>query len=175
VVNPYATSIHLPPDVHDRIRLHDLFLRLIDQITILHQYQREKDSRGRLIATPEDVRLATRTMFDAIVIKADDLPDKVRRTFEMMKAYIKEKGGENYENYKFRVREIRLELNISKSTLANHINYLREAEYIQHVGGNDHRGNWYKIAWWDDYQAMRERIKSYLYRQIEEIEKNENK
>jgi hypothetical protein len=50
---------------------------------------------------------------------------------------------------------------------------LREAEYINHVGGNDQKGNWYKIAYWDDYQGMRERIKEFMYRQIEEIEQEE--
>jgi hypothetical protein len=155
------------------VRLHDLFLKLIDQITILHQFQRQKDGQGRLIATLEDVRLAIETMFDAIVLKADDISDKVRKTFEAMKKYIKGKAGDGHKEYKFKAREIRLGLNMGKSTLANHVQYLREAEYLQHAGGNDQVGNWYKIAYWDDYEGMRERIKNHLYEQVRKLEEEE--
>ena len=73
VVVPYATRIHLPDTVKDKRRLNSLYLALVSQITLLHQYQRKKDDSGRLISTLADLQLANEIMFDAIVLKADEL------------------------------------------------------------------------------------------------------
>lgn len=173
VVNPYATRVHLPPDAKDINRLHELFIRLINQITILHQYQREKDPQGRLITTIGDVELAVNIMFDAIVIKVDDLPENLRKFIERLKSYIKGKAGGNYHDYNFKLREARISLNMNKSALDNYVQSLLEMEYLQKTGGNDHKGYIYKISFWDDLEALRKRIKDYLFQQVEKIKKDQ--
>ena len=169
VLNPYATEIHLPEDAKDLIRLHDLFIRLVKQITLLHQFQRRKDGQGRLITEIQDVETAVNVMFDAIVIKVDDLNEKQRKFFENLKAFIKKAAVENYKDYQFKQREIRMSLTLSGSSVKNYVRELVELEYIEIVSLNEKRGNIYKISCWDNAQALRNRIKSYLQQQIDTI------
>jgi hypothetical protein len=172
VVNPYATSIHLPPEVKDPRRLNNLLRALIQQITLLHQYQRKKDAYGRLITTKEDVRLAIAIMFDAIVLKADDLNGQLRKFFEQLKNHVKSQGGDNYKDYTFRQKEIRMALMYSKTKVYGGIRELCEMEYIQKVwgNGNDPSGSLFKITCWDSVESLRERIKTYLNKQLDELQ-----
>ena len=170
VINPYATKISLPEDAKDLIRLHNLFIGLIEQITLLHQYQRKKDRQGRLITEIEDVETAVDVMFDAIVLKVDDLNEKLRKFFERLKHYVKNKGGEKFESYNFKLREIRMELDMCKTTVHENIQELLEMEYLQKVSGNDYQGYIYKIAYWDDITILRTRIKRNLQEQIDKIQ-----
>ncbi|MEM6772197.1 MAG: hypothetical protein AAF597_16605, partial [Bacteroidota bacterium] len=45
VVNPYADRIKLPEDAHKIRRLNELYQSFVRQITLLNQYQRERDER----------------------------------------------------------------------------------------------------------------------------------
>ena len=93
VVIPQAPNISLPEDVKDKRRLNSLYLSLVKQITLLHQYQRKQDAHGRLIATLEDLKIANEIMFDAIVLKVDDLHGPLRSFYEKLKKYLKEVAG----------------------------------------------------------------------------------
>ncbi len=167
VVIPQATRIHLPEDVKDKRRLNSLYLSLVGQITLLHQYQRKKDGAGRLIATTEDLELANEIMFDAIVLKVDDLHGPLRSFYEKLKEYLKEVAGRQAEKYSFRQRELRQALRMGRTSVYNYLRELLEMEYIQITGGSDRRGYDYKVNYWDDNEGLRQRIKTYLQKQIE--------
>ena len=166
VVNPYADKIKLPQQAHKIRRLHELFLCFVRQITLINQYQRRKDTEGRLITEKEDLETAIEIMFNSILLKVDELDGSLRQFYEDLKQYIKTKP--NPENYEFIQREIRFALFKSKSQLQRYINTLLELEYIQQTAIHG-KGNRYKILWWDNFEASRENLKKYLKEQVENI------
>lgn len=166
VINPYADKIHLPQEADQIRRLNDLYLSLVKQITLLHQYQRKKDRQGRLITTKEDLRAANEIMFESIILKVDELDGSLRQFFEAMKKYAKSSSQELI------LREVRQSLNMSKTRLHRYINDLVQLEYIQQTGGYANKGYRYKITYWDDIEALRAKIKKQLDGQIDDLPKD---
>ena len=172
VIIPYATRIHLPDSVKDKRRLNSLYLALVGQITLLHQYQRKQDKNNRLISTLEDLQLANEIMFDAIVLKADELHGSLRSFYERLKKWLEKTAGEQAKQYEFRQRELRQAFRLSKTAVANYLRELVELEYVQIAGGSERRGWQYKVQYWDDNEQLRLQIKTFLKQQIEHLEQN---
>ncbi len=166
VVIPQATKISLPEDVKDKRRLNSLYLSLVKQITLLHQYQRSKDETGRLVATKIDLQIANEIMFDAIVLKVDDLHGPLRSFYEKLKAYLKEVAGDQAEKYEFVQRELRHWMHRSNTYVKRHLRSLQALGYLVISGGSEYRGHRYQLVYWDDNEALRSRIKKYLDNQI---------
>ncbi len=167
VINPFADKIMLPLEAKMLRRLNSQFQNFVSQITILHQYQRKTDSKGRLIATKEDIQKAVDIFFSAIMIKVDELDGSTRQFFEKMKKYVKKQPKGT--THRFTAREIRQEVNISKSTNFKYFNSLLELEYIQAVEGSPNRGFKYLIVHWDNIEKTRAKIRSDLNRQLEAL------
>lgn len=167
VVNPYADKIMLPLEAKMLRRLNSQFQNFVSQITILHQYQRKTDSKGRLIATKEDILKAVEIFFSAIMIKVDELDGSTRQFFEKMKSYVRKQPKGT--THRFTAREIRQEMNISKSTNFKYFTMLQELEYIQAVEGSVNRGFKYLITHWDDIEKLRTKIKNELTQQLKEL------
>jgi len=165
VVNPYAGQIHLPEQAHKIRRLNDLYLSFVKQITLVHQYQREKDSQGRLISQKEDLRMANEIMFESIILKVDELDGSLRQFFERLKKHVENAAGRDGW---FILRDIRQSLHIGKTRLHRYINELMELEYLRQ-SGYANRGYSYQISYWDNIEALRNNIKMQLEKQIEEI------
>jgi predicted transcriptional regulator len=166
VVNPFATKLQLPEKVHKIRRLNEMYQAVIKQVTFLNQYQREQTADGKLITTIEDIEQATEILFESIVLKVDELDGSLRQFFERLKKYVKDK-----ENI-FTQREIRQEMNISKTQLQRFINSLLELEYIKYKGGFSNKGLKYQVDYWDNYQKIRIEIKNFLMQQIESLKGN---
>lgn len=164
VVNPYADKIMLPLEAKMLRRLNSQFQNFVSQITILHQYQRKTDAKGRLIATKEDIKMAVDIFFGAIMIKVDELDGSTRQFFEKMKKYVKKQTKGT--THKFTAREIRQEVNISKSTNFKYFNSLLELEYIQAVEGSPNRGFKYMVVHWDNIEKTRAKIRGDLNKQL---------
>ena len=169
VVNPYAGRLQLPEDAHKIRRLHDLFLNFVKMVTLVHQYQRRKDSKGRLVAEISDIEQAISIMFDSIVLKVDELDGSLRQFYEQLKDYLRSQYGQHYNQAEFSLREIRQGLKISKTQLFRYAGDLTRLEYIRPCGGHVNKGFIYKIVYWDNYQGLRDRIKSHLSTQITAI------
>jgi hypothetical protein len=167
VINPYADQIMLPLEAKMLRRLNSQFQNFVSQITILHQYQRKTDSKGRLIATKEDIQKAVELFFSAIMIKVDELDGSTRQFFEKMKGYVRKQPKGT--THRFTAREIRQEMNISKSTNFKYFTMLQELEYIQAVEGSVNRGFKYLITHWDDMEKLRTKIKNELTQQLDEL------
>ncbi len=165
VVNPYANKIDLPKEAHKIRRLNDLFQSYVKQVTLLNQYQRNKDVQGRLITDKEDVKTAIEIMFDSIILKVDELDGSLRDFYESLKKYVLAKGKE----YEFEQREIRQQFRISKTQMQRHINNLLELEYIVKTYVSTRNTFHYKIGYWDNMEALRNRIKSDLNKQLEKL------
>jgi DNA primase len=170
VVNPYAPHIILPEGAHKIRRLNELYQSFIRQVTLLHQFQRQRDKHGRLVSTVEDLRQASRILLDSIVLKVDELDGALRQFYEQLKTYVEAKGNREYE---FTQRELRHALRLSKTQMQRYISDLIALEYLKQTGGHINKGFNYKIQWWDNAQALRQDIKTDLTRQIDEVERRD--
>ncbi len=167
VVNPYADKVYLPFDAKMLRRLNSHYQAFVKQITILHQYQRKKDDRGRLIAEPEDLELACEILFDAIMLKVDDLDSSLRQFYDRLKAYVmKLSDSVKGKEFQFTQRDVRLALNISKTQCFRYFEELELLEYLQRTGGYANRGFKYKIVFWDEMEKIRERVLNDLKTQL---------
>lgn len=167
IVNPYATKLLLPDKVHKIRRLNEMYQAVIKQVTFLNQYQRKLTNNNQLITEIEDIEQATEILFESIVLKVDELDGSLRQFFERLKKYVKN------ENQDFILREVRQELNVSKTQVFRYIQTLTELEYIKQIGGYANKGLKYKISYWDNYQKIRAEIKDFLMLQIQKL-KQEN-
>jgi len=172
VINPYADKVKLPLEAKMLRRLNNHYQSFIKQITILHQYQRKRDSKNRLIAEPEDLKIACEILFDAIMLKVDDLDSSLRQFFDKMKIHIRKIANSKASDYQFTQREIRLVLNTSKGTCFRNMESLELLEYIQKTGGYANKGFKYKIVYWDDMEKIREKIKEELHTQLEQLQQD---
>lgn len=177
VINPYADKVFLPFEAKMLRRLNSHYQSFVQQVTLLHQYQRTKDEYGRLIAEPEDLKMACDILFDAIMLKVDELDSSLRQFFDRMKVFIqaqaKESAGKPSE-HQFTQRDVRLSLNTSKTQCFRYFEQLEQLEYIQRAGGYANRGFKYRIVFWDDMEKIRSKVKTELERQLENIQsKNE--
>ncbi len=166
VINPFATQLLLPDKVHKVRRLNEMYQAVIKQVTFLNQYQRKRNKDNQLLTQIEDIEQATTILFESIVLKVDELDGSLRQFFERLKKYVKS------ENNEFILREIRLDLNISKTQIFRHIQTLLELEYIKQVGGFSNKGIKYKISYWDNYQKLRAEIKDFLMLQIQQLKQD---
>lgn len=171
VINPYAQKIQLPEDAHKIRRLNDLYLSFVKQVTLISQYRRAKDSKGRLISTIEDLQTANDILFESIVLKVDELDGSLRHFYESLKQYVSKQGQQN----SFELRAVRQALRISKTQLHRYIHDLTELAYIQQTGGYANKGYQYKILYWDNIEALRGRIRAGLQNQIDTLAEAENK
>ena len=162
VVNPFAGALQMPSEVKQKRRLNELFQSLVKQITLIHQYQRQIDEKGRIISSKEDIEKAIEIMFDSIVLKVDELDGILREFYEKLKTYVKKQG----ENYQFSRREIRFEMRISNSRLHRYICELIDLDYLQKVHVGSRGKETYKITYWDSIEKLRRNIKQELNRQL---------
>jgi DNA-binding MarR family transcriptional regulator len=140
-----------------------MYQALIKQVTFLNQYKRKQTADGRLITEIEDIEIATEILFESIVLKVDELDGSLRQFFENLKKYVKN------ENQEFILRDIRQQLNLSKTQVFRYIQNLTELEYIKPIGGFANKGIRYKISYWDNYQKLRKEIKDFLLEQIKNL------
>ena len=166
VINPYATRLELPEEVHKIRRLNEMFQSIVKQITIINQQNREVKN-DKLITQIEDLQQATEVLFESIILKVDELDGSLRQFFERLKKHLKTQEKD------FTQREIRQAFNISKSQIHRYLQSLLELEYIRQIGGFANKGLKYKVDYWDDYQRLRIKIKEKLLLQIETL-KNSN-
>jgi len=168
VVNHYADKVMIPMEAKSIRRLNNQFQSLVAQITLLHQYQREVDDKGRLVATLEDLTKAVELFTESIYLKIDELDSSTRQFFEQLKKYVKSQPKGTTQ--RFTTREIRLALHLNKTQIFRFLDTLKSLEYISIVEGSSNKGFKYAISYWDDAEKMRAQIKEQLSKQISLIE-----
>jgi DNA primase len=171
VVNPYASKVHLPEEAHKIRRLNEMLQSFVKMVTIINQYQRKKDERGRLIAEIQDLEEAIEIMFESIVLKVDELDGSLRHFYEQLKEHLKQSYNGKHKEVEFSLRDIRHTLKISKTQLFRYTGDLLSMEYLMQSGGYANRGFKYKIVYWDNYQVLRDKIKDHLQTQLEALKR----
>ena len=164
VVNPFAGRVALPDGVHKARRLHELYLAFVAQVTWWHQRQRERDARGRLVATAHDLRQAAEVLFEAIVLKADELDGSLRRFYEAVKDHLAGTGRETFTQ-----RGLRAAAGVSQTLCSRRCAALVAAEYLSVEYPGNNRRKRYRLCDPDDYGALRQRIRRHLDRQVDAL------
>jgi hypothetical protein len=134
VVIPYAKSlVNLAP--WDRTRL-DYFLGIISIITCIYQYQREKDEKGRLIATPADLYMAMRICWSTLMQSLQQLPERLKKCLEILPT--------EDEGLGMTSKEVALLLKKSQSTIRG---YLSDLVNLNHAVSDRRQGSREKQFW----------------------------
>lgn len=167
VVNPFAERIFLPVEAKMLRRLNEQFQCFVLQIAFLNQYQRIRDDKDRIIATTQDLKIATELFFEAIYLKVDELDSGMRQFFERLKEYLKKQP--NGTKSSFMQRDVRLALRESKSQCYRYFEVLQKLEYIAVSEGSANKGFLYKIVHWDDMEKIKKKIKDELINQIDQL------
>lgn len=166
VINPYALDLYLPSHHNDNIELTMLLLELINAITYIHQYRREKHTKDTFGNTTspyiqtelEDIKIALELLKPLLEKQEDILPMASRRFFEKLKNWSKENKHQTFYTHMYRKDYP----NLAPRTLGNHCKHLTDAGYLTIEGGNKHKGGYlYKIAEQDDEKTEKQNVNTY--------------
>jgi DNA primase len=126
VVIPFATRLGELLD-YKRVELRRGFpqiMSMIQTVTLLHQWQRERDSEGRLLATAEDYRLARGLLAKPMEhLLGAGISDPALRFFE----HLKVKWGER----EFTTTQTRTEAGKSKEAIRGWLGELLDAGLVK--------------------------------------------
>jgi DNA primase catalytic core len=146
VHNPYASRLTFLDEKTRMRRDHVKYLKLIEAITLLFQYQREVKSLtvdGEIVeyveATLADVALANRLASEVLGRSLDELPPQTRRLLVHLDDLVTclcEKHGVVREDLRFSRRDVRAATGWGDTQLKVHMARLAELEYLLlHRGG----------------------------------------
>lgn len=171
VVNPFASMISFPSECKDPRRLYELLLGLINVIAFIQQHSREKDELGRVIVAIEDLELAIDLTLDMFVLKSDDIDNKKRLFFQELKKYLETKKGkdESITDITFKIKELYepMEALVRKSSVHTRVKELQSIGFIKYLGGNQRVGEKFCLAFDDEYEQRKEKIKTHFLNLIQ--------
>jgi hypothetical protein len=157
VVNPFAELLSFPTSKLKTRRDHDKFLRLINVICFLHQYQREVKTRkldsGEPIeyieCTPADYRIAYELLSDGVLDNTlDDLPSPARKLLDLIKGYLQDRAQRDKipaEKIVFERKDIREYTSWSFAQVRNNFRILRDYEYLALIKARNGVANQYRL------------------------------
>ena len=159
VVNDYAQHLTFISERTRSRRDHEKYLTLIDTIALLHQHQRDIQTRlvnGREVpfirVTLDDIEQANQLAPEVLGRSLDELPPQTRRMYEAFKSLVKERCEREKVEPRLALisrRDIREHLGWSITQVRIHLERLRELEYVTlRVGGN---GSAFKYELLTDY------------------------
>jgi hypothetical protein len=158
VFNPYAEALTFPSSSLKTRRDNEKFLRLIQVICFLHQYQRKlqrtKVSDHEVIeyieCSPQDYRIAYELLSDGVLDNTlDDLPASARKLLELIQKYLQERAERDSipaEKLSFERKEIREYTAWSFAQVRNNFRILRDYEYLQLIKTKNGLANQYRLT-----------------------------
>jgi len=170
VVNPYATQLDLPLGVRKRYRSLEQYLQLINAITFLNQYSRNKhtnEQTGEQYITTEleDIELANELCRDSMLRKSDPLTGGLRDFYESLKFYLSSAKKEG-----FTAKDLLSETGLYPMKINRYLRGLEQRGYITVTGGNRKTGYEFKVVAWDEYEGIKQSI-NYLDELLENLKK----
>ena len=123
VINPYAMEVELPEQIRNKQITNLHYLRFIEIITFLKQYQREKkvneDTGEIYIETSiEDIKEANELLAEVLLNRSDKITKTSRIYLEQLKSFIaaSKSSGES-----FTLLEVSIALQVPKTTLKRYL------------------------------------------------------
>jgi hypothetical protein len=163
VFNPYAELLTFPTCKLKTRRDNEKFLRLINIICFLHQFQRkrkkmklENSEIEYIECTVDDYKMAYDLLSDGVLDNTlDDLPQQARKLLELIKKYLQEKSKRDnipVDKIIFERKEIRMYTSWSFAQIRNNFKILRDYEYIQLLRTKAGLADQYKLS--DEYSSL---------------------
>jgi len=158
VFNPYAEFLTFPTSKLKTRRDNEKFLRLINVICFLHQYQRKikklklenNETIEYIECTPEDYKIAHELLSDGVLDNTlDDLPRPARKLLDLIKKYLSERSRRDtipVDKIIFERREMREYTSWSFAQIRNNFRILKDYEYIQVIKVRNGLANQYKLS-----------------------------
>ncbi|MBK6407930.1 MAG: hypothetical protein IPF66_24735 [Holophagales bacterium] len=157
VHNPYASRLTFLDEKTRMRRDHVKYLKLIEAIALLFQYQREVKSLtvdGEVVeyveATLADVALANRLASEVLGRSLDELPPQTRRLLvhlDDLVTSVCEKQGVAREDLRFSRRDVRIATGWGDTQLRIHLDRLAALEYVLVHRGGRGQSFVYELLW----------------------------
>ena len=157
VHNPFASRLTFLDEKTRMRRDHVKYLKLIEAITLLFQYQREVKTLtvdGEIVeyveATLSDVALANRLASEVLGRSLDELPPQTRRILAHLDDLVTslcEKHGVAREDLRFSRRDVRIATGWGDTQLRIHLDRLAALEYVLVHRGGRGQSFVYELLW----------------------------
>ncbi|MBK9373268.1 MAG: toprim domain-containing protein [Holophagales bacterium] len=157
VHNPYASRLTFLDEKTRMRRDHVKYLKLIEAIALLFQYQRDVKSLtvdGEIVeyveATLSDVALANRLASEVLGRSLDELPPQTRRLLvhlDDLVTSVCEKQGVAREDLRFSRRDVRIATGWGDTQLRTHLDRLAALEYVLVHRGGRGQSFVYELLW----------------------------
>jgi hypothetical protein len=167
VINPFAEHLIIPVKSSAGRRLCQQFTILVNQVTFLRQFQRERDPEGRLIATRQDNIDAIDLFADLLLVKTDPLDPSTRQFYETLRVYLANRTDSSGRH--FSTRELRLSLPFGKTQIFRYLATLKSHEMINVTSGSANRGFVYTMTDRSTPDDTLAKLKARLLEQVESV------
>ncbi|MFM2195073.1 MAG: hypothetical protein RL092_673 [Bacteroidota bacterium] len=141
---PFKIELNLPVTRELNSELNQLLYDIIEQVVLIHQFQRHKDNNNRLVAEMSDMEHSIELFTELMIIDFDDLNFREKAFFQQLKDYLLREY--NDVQHSFTAYEITAFCNIGRSTTARHLKKLLKFEYLRVWSGTANKGFNYKIV-----------------------------
>ncbi len=155
VINPYAMELELPKEVQNKQITNLHYLRFIEVVTFLHQYQREQKvnevtGEEYIVTTVEDIQTANDLLKGILVSNCDTLNTPTRIYFERLKVYLTK-----FDKGSFTNSEVSLALNVPISSVKRYHATLQQTGKIRATGeGTRATGYEYELLVQNDFTEL---------------------
>lgn len=140
VCNPYVAQLTFTTERIRTRRDHEKYLSLIDAVALLHQRQRQRQTRQgveMLLAELEDIAIANRLAPEVLGRSLDELPPQTRKLWGEIKSLVLGKADprckadpKSWERVSFTRREVREANGWSLTQVRVHLERLVDLEYL---------------------------------------------
>jgi DNA primase len=152
IINPFALELRIPDMVFKKLRTNMHYLRLIEIITLYHQYQREKkvdnNNQHYIETTIEDIAIANWLVKESLLRKSDELSGELREFFERLKGHTKKEQS-------FYAKQVRESFRMNPMRVNRYLRMLEHMGYINQTGGNRKNGFEYQVKAWEEYDQLK--------------------
>jgi energy-coupling factor transporter ATP-binding protein EcfA2 len=154
---PYAELLEFPSKWLRTRRDNERFLCLIEAVTFLHQFQRERgeteDGTPYVMANLDDYRIAYELAKDVLATTLHELSREAQDLFETVKEWVSENHPSRPGDVIFTRRDLRTVTNLEDHRLRQSLNELVDMEYLELVSGGNGRTHQYRVASGDGGKA----------------------
>jgi DNA primase len=170
IKNPYAPFLKLPESVQDIRRMNQIYIHLIEAITLYHQYQRKTEvdkqtGEELLISQIEDIEIANRLMPPILVSRIDLLSKANRNFYESLKEWKKQNSIDVFGQ-----KEICRGLRMGVTKVKRSIKSLHDYGYLNIVGGDRYKEAYqYRLTDTGEYEQIKLSVAEALENSLKEI------
>lgn len=169
VVNPYAMDLKLPTEVFKPLRTNQHYLKIIEIVTLVHQFQRERkrdaNNNYHIETAIEDIEIANALIEEVLLTKSDELTKACRDFFERVKRWMERTGKNSF--YRNQIRDA---FRMNPNNVKYYLRQLANFGLVRIAGGNRYKSGYeYEVVSMEEYEALRNRLNNALREAVKRI------